>query len=230
MHTNWNATLGSLWRTYKVRGHRAGPFVKSGSLTVTDSGFELVTKYDPPGSGWIAFGISIVTGIVVFAIAQATGTCVGPGWLLWFLAIALLRRRTVTLNLRGSETAIIDPANRRLAFLTSFEGKQRWIAMDVPQDFEGAAQTVAAQFQGRVFQDTINRALTSGSIAMIVMACVFAGLMLVSVIAAFVFYSTSRPRRVAPGMISHLKSYGAMLPSAITSLTRSVRRSRCTGE
>lgn len=229
MHEKWDITLGSLWRTFKVRGRKAGPFVKKGSLTTTDSGLEVTVQYDPPGSGWMAFGATMVTGIIVFAIAQATGSCAGPGWLLWFIGIALLRRRTVTLNVQDAEMAIIDPANRRLAFLTTFEGKQRWIAVNlVGPDFEGAAQAVAMQFQGRVFQDKIDRALTSGSIGLIVFGSVLVVMILLSVIAAFVFFATSR--RAPTGMIGTFKTYAASIAFAINFLPGPFRRSRCTAE
>jgi len=205
MSQSWNVRLGSLWRTRKVQGRRAAPFVKSGTLTVSPGGLELTTKYDPPGSGWIAAGAAIITGILVLVAAQQLGFCAGPGWLLWFIGIAMLRRRTVTLNLQEADRAIVDPANRRLAFHLNFEGKQRWVAFDVPENFEEAAQAVTTQMSGRVFQDKIARALTSGSIAMIVLGVFFAVMILVSIIAAFVFMSRQRPpQRIDVGSVNQL--------------------------
>lgn len=205
MAGTWNVNLGSLWRTYKIQGQRAAPFVKRGTITAGDERLELSTRYDPPGSGWLALGAALITGILVTLVAQAIGSCAGPGWLLWFIGIALLRRRPVTLNLREAESAIVDPANRRLAFRLNFEGKPRWVAVEVPQYFDEAAQEVIAQLPGRAAQDKIDRTLTSGSIALIVLAIVFGVLILVSVIAAFVFMSTRRPPSVSPGMLAQVK-------------------------
>ena len=224
MFNSWNVRLGSLWRTYKVQASRAAPFVKEGTLTQTDHGLELIARYDPPGSGWMAAGAALVTGIIVVIAAQALGSCAGPGWLLWFLGIALLRRRTVTLNVQEADRAIIDPANRRLAFHVEFEGKPRWVALDVPQDFEAAGQAVAAQLQGRVFQDKIERALTSGSIALIVLASLFVAMILFSLLAVFVFMARAPRNRVTPGIIGQIKIYGAALPLTLNSLTGWFRR------
>jgi|GEM_PF-2135824 len=227
MANTWNVTLGSLWRTYKVQGGRAGPFVKTGTLTATAERLELTTKYDPPGSGWLAAVAALVTGVVVVIGAQQLGFCAGPGWIFWFIGIALLRRRTVTLNAREADAAIIDPANRRLAFRLNFQGKMRWVAVDVPQDFEGAGQAVATQMAGRVVQDKIERALTSGSIALIVLAIAFAVLILISVIAAFVFMSM-RPPRTMPatsGMITGIKACAAAVPLMLNPLPGFFRRS-----
>lgn len=196
MSQTWNITLGSLWRTHKVSGQRAAPFVKAGTLTAGEGHLELTTKYDPPGSGWIAAGAALLTGILVILGAQALGVCAGPGWLVWFIGIAMLRRRTVTLNLLEADAAVIDPANRRLAFHVPFNGKPRWVALEAAENFEAAAQSVASQLNGRVVQDKIERTLTSGSIAMIVMAILFAVLMVISIIGAFIFMNRRAPQRI----------------------------------
>jgi hypothetical protein len=231
MSQTWNVKLGSLWRTHKVQGRRAAPFVKAGELTAADGRLDLTTKYDPPGSGWLAAGAAFLTGILVILGAQALGVCAGPGWLLWFLGIAMLRRRTVTVNLLGADAAVIDPANRRLAFHVNAEGKERWIALDAPENFEQAAQAVATQMRGRVTQDTIPRALTSGSIAMIVIGILFAAMILVSIIAAFIFMNRRAPQRidVSSGTVSDVAAHAAAFPFAITLLPGFARRTRCTG-
>jgi hypothetical protein len=188
---------------------------------------ELSTQYDPPGSGWLALGAALITGILVTLIAQATGACAGPGWLLWFIVIALLRRRTVSINVHEADAAIIDPANRRLAFHADFEGKRRWVAVDVPQNFDEAAQAVTAQMPGRVVQDKIDRALTSGSIALIVLACLFIALILVSIIAAFIFtvVRPSRPpARISTTTIAQARVYAAGLLLPINLLPGFVRK------
>lgn len=222
MSQNWNVRLGSLWRTHKVQGRRTAPFVKAGTLVASAGRLELTTKYDPPGSGWLAVGAALVTLIIVVLGAQALGICAGPGWLLWFIGIAMLRRRSVTLNLREADAAVIDPANRRLAFHLNYEGKPRWIALDVRENFEEAAQVVATEMQGRISQDTIPRALTSGSIAMIVIGILFGTLIVVSVVAAFLFMNTRRPpQRVSvAGLAQPALVYVATLPLAISLFPR----------
>lgn len=228
MSQTCNVKLGSLWRTHKVQGRRAAPFVKAGELTASHGRLDLTTKYDPPGSGWLAAGAAFLTGILVILGAQALGVCAGPGWLLWFIGIAMLRRRTVTLNLLEADAAVIDPANRRLAFHGNFEGKSRWVAIDVPANFEEVAEAVTVQLQGRVVQDRIERALTSGSIAMIVIAILFALLILLSIIGAFIFMNRRGPQRidVSSKTVTEGAAYAAFV--SITSLTGFVRRTRCT--
>jgi hypothetical protein len=226
MSGTWNVGLGSLWRTYKVQGRRTAPFVKRGTLRAGDGRLELTTQYDPPGSGWMALGAALITGILVTLVAQATGGCAGPGWLLWFIGIALLRRRTVTLSVQEADAAIIDPANRRLAFHIDFEGKPRWVAVDVPQNFDEAAQAVVTQMPGRVVQDKIDRALTSGSMALIVLAILLGTLILVSIIAVFVF-TVVRPRR-PPARVSSVvfETYAESVMTAITLLPGFFRKTR----
>ena len=232
MSQTWNVKLGSLWRTFKVQGRRAAPFVKAGELTAAAGRLDLVTKYDPPGSGWLAAGTALVTGILVIIGAQALGVCAGPGWLLWFLGIAMLRRRAVTLNLMEADAAIIDPANRRLAFHGNFEGKPGWVAIEISANFDEAAQAVTAQLPGRVVQDRIERALTSGSIAMIVIAILFGVMILVSIIAALIFMSRRPPQRidVSAKMLTDVAAHAVAFPIAITLLPGSVRRTQCISE
>jgi len=232
MSQTWNVKPGSLWRTHKVQSRRAAPFVKAGELSAANGRLDLTTKYDPPGSGWLAAGAAFLTGILVILGAQALGVCAGPGWLLWFIGIAMLRRRTVTLNLLEADAAVIDPANRRLAFHGNFEGKPRWVAIDVPANFDEAAQAVAAQLPGRVVQDRIERALTSGSIAMIVIAILFSVLILFSIIGAFIFMNRRAPQRidVSSKTVSDIAAHAAAFPFAITLLPGFVRRIRCTWE
>jgi hypothetical protein len=218
MSHTWDVKLGSLWRTYKVQGRRVAPFVKDGTLAARERGLRLETKYDPPGSGWLAAGAALVTGIVVILGAQTLGVCAGPGWLAWFLGIALLRRRPATLNLNEADAVIADPVNRRLAFHLNYEGKPRWVAFEVTQNFDEAARVVAEEMPGRVAEEKIERALTSGSIALIVIAILFAALILVSIVSAFLFIG--RTRRVMPtrSMISFLPAI-AFLPG----LSRRIR-------
>lgn len=226
MSATWNVNLGSLWRTFKVQRARSGPFVKSGTLAAADGKLELIAKYDPPGSGWLAVAAAVVTAILVALAAQQLGFCAGPGWLLWFIGIAMLRRRTVTLDLREADGAVIDPANRRLAFHVNFSGKPRWVAVEVLGDFEAVAETVATNFAGRVVQDNIPRALTSGSIALIVMASLLAALIVLSVVSVFIF--TMRRPRSQPAVA--MNAFCSWLAVAFSCASGFFRRTRCTLE
>ena len=227
----WNVSLGSLWRTYKVQKQRTAPFVKHGTLSQTDDGrLELQAKYDPPGSGWMAAGAAIVTGILVIIGARALGVCAGPGWLLWFIGIALLRRRTLLLNLSEADGAVIDRANRRLAFRLNYEGKQRWVAFDVPEKFDESAQAVSTQLTGRVGDDKIDRALSSGSIVLIVMAILFVVLIAFSIIAVMVFMTRRPPqpmRTPATSLIQYAPLYAIALPVWFDLRRGLFRRRRC---
>lgn len=227
MSASWNVKLGSLWRTFKVQRVRVAPLVKSGTLAAAEGRLELTAKYDPPGSGWLAVAAAIVTGIVVAIAAQQLGFCAGPGWLLWFIGIAMLRRRTVTLDLREADAAVVDPANRRLAFHMNFEGKPRWVAVDMPENFEAAAQAVTTQLPGRVVQDNIPRALTSGSIAMIVLASLFAVLIVLSIVSVLIFTLRRPPARRPISTISIHASWWVVAFSLVPGF---FRRIRCTAE
>src|SRR5262249_6026787 len=125
MSGSWNVRLGSLWRTFKVQGARTAPFVKTGTFDSAAGRLQLTAKYDPPGSGWLGAGAAIVTGVLVVVAAQQFGFCAGPGWIFWFVGIAMLRRRTANLDLVEADAVHIDAANRRLAFHINFEGKPR---------------------------------------------------------------------------------------------------------
>jgi hypothetical protein len=225
MAETWHVKSGSLWRTFKIQRSRSGPFVKSGTLTAVDGRLELATKYDPPGSGWLAAAAAIVTGILVMIAAQQFGFCAGPGWLFWFIGIAMLRRRSTTLNVGEADAAVIDPANRRLAFHVNFEGKPRWVALDVSENFDAAAQAVATQLPGRVVQDNIPRGLTSGSIAMIVLASLLGVLIVLSVLSVFIFMLRRPPVRTVSMTTIH--GWG---PIALSFAPEFFRRTRYTAE
>jgi hypothetical protein len=226
MSGSWNVVLGSLWRTFKVQGRRTAPFVKTGTLDVGDGTLQLTTKYDPPGSGWLGAGAAIVTGIIVVVAAQQLGFCAGPGWLFWFIGIAMLRRRTVSLDLREADAAHIDPANRRMAFHINFEGKPRWVAIEAPENFDAAVQAVSTQLSGRVYQDNITRALTSGSIALIVLASLSAAIIALGVVGAFIFMMRRPPARNFESMIF----LSCWAPVALSLAPVFSRRTRCTSE
>jgi hypothetical protein len=136
----------------------------------------------------------------------------------------------VTLSVQEADAAIIDPVNRRLAFHIDFEGKSRWVVVEVPQNFDEAAQAMVTQMPGRVVQDKIDRALTSGSIALIVLAIVFGTLILVSIIAVFIF--TVVPPRRPPAPVSWMifETYAESMMMGIILLPGFFRKTRCIEE
>lgn len=122
MANSWKVTLGTIWRGFKVQGTKAARFVREGVLSVSDDGtLRLSARYDPSGSGWLALLAAIVTGVVATLIAQATGTCAGPGWLLWYIVIVLMRRKSQDVNLQGSESVVIDSNHAAWPFAQTFK-------------------------------------------------------------------------------------------------------------
>jgi len=97
----------------------------------------------------------------------------------------------------------------------------------LPQNFDEAAQAVTTQMPGRVAQDTINRALSTASIVLIVIGVLFVVLMLVSIIAVFIFTVVrppSPPARASSTMIMHAEKYAASLPWAVNFLSGLFRK------
>jgi hypothetical protein len=116
---------------------------------------EMLGKYDPPGSGWLAVGASIVTFIVVFAIAQFTGFMAGPGWLVWYYIIRATRREDVTMDLTNAEDVLLDDNKKRMAIRTEFNGRSKWMIFGVNQDYEGEAALVRSTYGTRVREGII---------------------------------------------------------------------------
>lgn len=115
----WRVHLGNLWGGFRVGSNKAVLLVSPGDLKVSDAGtIDLSARYDPPGSGWRALVAALITLVVVVLLAQAMGSCAGPGWLLWYILFIFIRRHPVTLNLEQSESVVVDAVSRRLGFHT----------------------------------------------------------------------------------------------------------------
>ena len=196
MTGRWNARLGNLWGGFRVGSNKALPLVNPGEFKISDKGtIELSARYDPPGSGWRALIVAIVTGILVTIVAQATGFCAGPGWLLWYILIILVRRKPATLTLAQSESVVVDAGNHRLGFLIDFQGDKHWVAFEIPgEQFHGALQSVKANMAERCTDGQITRRLKGSTIAIIVMAGLIVLLMIFAIVFPMIYMGRQRPR------------------------------------
>jgi len=189
----WKANLGNLWGGFRVGRNKALAIVSPGEFKTSDTGTpELSVRYDPPGSGWRALLLAIATGLVVSILAQAVGFCAGPGWLLWYILIVLMRRRPVILNLAQSESVVVDSGNRRLGFLGDFLGGKRWVAFEIPgQQFQDALQSLKETMAERCTDGEIRRRLRAPMIVIIVIVA----LTMVMIVFAIVFPLIDKGRR-----------------------------------
>lgn len=139
-----SAVLSQQARSWSVKPFRyPGSLDLSGPATFWVSPqLMLQAYYNPPGSRWIALGATILSWLFVVIVSQAIGFAAAPGWLIWLLLIRRWRRRFERLFLDYSEKVIIDNRSRRMAFLSQFRGKKRWVAFGFNKDFEEAAQLV----------------------------------------------------------------------------------------
>ena len=194
MAGTWRAYLGNLWGGFRVGPNKAALLVSPGDLRMSDEGaVELAARYDPPGSGWRALVAAIITGILVAIVAQATGACAGPGWLLWYIIIILMRRQPVTLNLEKAETVVVDPTTRRLGFFTDFQGAKRWVAFEIKENFEAALQSIRATMSAPISEGKIARRLRAATIAFIVALVFFAVMIFLSIFIFMIYRSRVRP-------------------------------------
>ena len=195
MASTWKTNLGSLWGGFRLGKDKVLPLVSPGEFTISDAGMpELSARYDPPGSGWRALLAAIATAIVITIAAQATGFCAGPGWLLWYFLIVLVRRKPVTLNLAQSESIVVDSANRRLGFLGDFLDGKHWVAFEIPGlQFHEALQSLKATMAERCADGQITRRLKGSTIAIIVIACFTVLMIIFAVVFPMIYMSRGRP-------------------------------------
>jgi len=189
----WRANLGNLWGGFRVGRNKALAIVSPGEFKISDEGTpELSARYDPPGSGWRALLLAIATGLLVSILAQAVGFCAGPGWLLWYFLVVLMRRKPVTLSLAQSESVVVDSGNRRLGFLGDFLGGKHWVAFEIPgEQFHDALQSLKANMAERCTDGPITRRLRASTIAIIVMVA-FTVLMMIFAILFPLIYKARR--------------------------------------
>jgi len=207
MANSWRVQLGNLWGGFRVGSNKTLPLVNPGEFKISDKGtVELSARYDPPGSGWRALIVAIVTGILVTILAQATGFCAGPGWLLWYILIILVRRKPATLTLAQAESVVVDAGNRRLGFLIDFLGGKSWVAFEIPgEQFHNALQSLKATTSAPLSEGQIKRRLKGSTIAIIVMVGLMVVLMIFAIVFPLMYRGRQRPRiDVAPAGNSKL--------------------------
>lgn len=194
MAGTWGVRLGNMWGGFRVGSNSALLLVSPGELRISDEGtVELSARYDPPGSGWRALVASLITLVVILVVAQATGGCAGPGWLLWYILIILIRRTPVTLNLERSESVIVDGANRRLGFLTEFLGAKRWVAFEIRAGFDHAVQGIRATTTAPITEGRITRRLRAATIFVLAAVGLFGLMIFLSMFMYFMYRSRVRP-------------------------------------
>jgi hypothetical protein len=194
MAGTWKVYLGNLWGSFRVGSSKALLLVSPGELKISDAGtVELSARYDPPGSGWRALVAAIITGILVTLVAQATGGCAGPGWLLWYILIILIRRQPLTLNLENSENVVVDAVSRRLGFLIDFRGVKRWVAFEIKENFDPVVQSVRATMAAPISEGKIARRLRAAMIFVLVVMVLFAFLIFLSILIPVMYRSRVRP-------------------------------------
>jgi len=154
----WEAHVGSFLGGFRVGEQKAIPLVKPASVGLFRSGeLELSARYDPPGSGWLALVATIVSTVVVFALAQALGFMVGPGWLVWYILIVAMRRRDVVFNLIDTESVVVDAKNGRMAFRSKFDQVPCWVAIELRTGFDDLLERINTMFEGKVTNDDVTR-------------------------------------------------------------------------
>jgi hypothetical protein len=194
MAGTWRAYLGNLWGGFRVGSNKAVLLVSPGELKTSDAGtIELSARYDPPGSGWRALVASLITLIVIVLAAQATGFCAGPGWLLWYILIVFMRRRSAVLGLEDSEAITVDTANHRLGFLTEFMGAKRWVAFEIKENFDAAVQSVSATFSAPISEGKIARRLRAATVFVFVAVAFVALMIFLSIFIYLMYQSRVRP-------------------------------------
>jgi hypothetical protein len=194
MASTWKARLGNLWGGFRVVKNKALPLVSPGEFKISDEGtIELSARYDPPGSGWRALVVALITGVVVTLLAQATGSCAGPGWLLWYIVIIFIRRQPVTLNLETSESVVVDSVSHRLGFLTDFMGAKRWVAFEIKENFDAAVQSIRATMPAPISEGKIARRLRAATIFVFVAIGLFALMIFASIFFVMLYRTRVRP-------------------------------------
>ena len=194
MAGKWRAYLGNLWGGFRVGPDKALPLVSPGELKISAGGtIQLSARYDPPGSGWRALVAALISLVLIVLVAQAVGGCAGPGWLLWYILFIYIRRRQVTIDLEKSESVVVDGASRRLGFLTEFLGEKRWVAFEIKENFDTAAQGVSTTITAPISDGKITRRLRAATIFVFVTLGLFAVLIFLSIF-LFMLYG-SRGRR-----------------------------------
>ncbi|MFH1614507.1 MAG: zinc ribbon domain-containing protein [Planctomycetota bacterium] len=115
----------------------------------TSSGFILKGRYDPPCTGWWAILATIITGIVITALAQAFGFMAGPGYIIWYYIIRSKRRRDINEKLQNIKEVVFDNERKSLALFTQFQDKNVWLGFRVEKDYEKLVNAFSAVLKER---------------------------------------------------------------------------------
>lgn len=156
MASRWKIKFGNMFGRYKAEGRSGWKLTSPTVLRETAEGYlDLIGNYDPPGTGWIAAGLSVVTFIIVFAVAQETGFAVGPGWLVWYFLIRAMRRESVTLDLGNADLVMLDDEKHRMAFQVRHNDRDRWMVFQVENNYGDAADCVHDIYGSEVVEGRI---------------------------------------------------------------------------
>lgn len=180
----WTAYMGKMWGRYKVMGHNAAHFAGEGDFTIFDDGrIELMARYDPPGTWWMALLATFVTGVIIVLIAQNGGFAAGPGWLPWFMIITWLRRRQTTTYVQNAHSIVVDAPQRRLGFFADFEGQQQWLVFDAKENFDEVWQNLNRARPAGVYGGRIDRSIRPFTIFVFVVLGLLAVMILFAIVA-----------------------------------------------
>lgn len=130
----------------RIKGGSGGVIrlVRPPRLVFGEGEVVLESKYDPPGNGWRALLVTVITVFVVYAIAKGTGAAAGPGIIVWFLIIRAVRRKENQWNLREAKEIVIDKDRRRISLLLPFGDKDAWAGMKISSEDEGVFDELLA--------------------------------------------------------------------------------------
>jgi hypothetical protein len=182
----WKAHFGGFLGGFRIGGKTPVQMANPGALTLSDDGALLFSaRYDPPGSGWLAVLATVITGLVVCVLAQVLGFMAGPGWLVWYWIFLTWRRQQVRLNLGGAETAVIDADHSRFGFRTEVQGRKRWIAFEIWQQFDEASGHVRTLLASRCTDGSITRPNMIPVIVLVVLLGVIFGLFATIILGGF---------------------------------------------
>ena len=152
---SWKVTAIFSSRTPKLVGHR-NPAVlwqsESGTMT-------LETKYDPPGSPWLALLGTTVIVVIAAIVAGPSGSLIGGigggGIVVAYALIRWWRQRDTKLELNATDQTIVDEKQATIALLTPIDGTPRWIVLQFNHDFPSAKSAVQ-NMMGSKYQENSN--------------------------------------------------------------------------
>ncbi|MCE9519238.1 MAG: DUF4339 domain-containing protein [Verrucomicrobia bacterium] len=134
----------------------------------------LKVNYYPPSNWWLACLATFVTGVVV----KAGVLVVGPGIIVWYLLINLVRHQNIVIDLSKAELILADVEKKEMGVFTNVAGKDTWIGVKCGKQFQPifahlqASGTVAIQ-SGKL--------ISSQRVALIVLICLLAILALITI-------------------------------------------------